>query len=199
MIEEKPYSFGFTAASLRTKEFRTTIEMITAGKQDQLASALGGGKSTTGKRMALELTKRAQQLSPEQMEYFLNTGLDEQNAMAFYAVCKAHHFIRDFMIEVVREKTFVYDTVLTEGEFITFLRTKAELHPEIESLADSTRQKIRQVTFNMMAESGLIDNRNDKNIAPQFLGPELRAQIAADHPSWLKVLLLSDAEIKEYQ
>jgi hypothetical protein len=90
----------------------------------------------------------------------------------------------------------VYDYQITEGEFISFYRRKHDQHEEMETLTDLTEKKIKQVTFKILEQSGIINNIKKREIQPQFLNKDLIRVLVEDNPLWLKVLLVSDRDIE---
>lgn len=194
LISEK-YTFGFTAASLRLSDFVTVARLNLESKDIDHVNLLGGGKSSTGKRMISEYKKRLDSITKEQTNLLVNGIIPNQKQLAFLAVCKTYAFIRDFTVEVVREKALLFDYELTDGIFNTFLRRKTDTHPELEEITEKTTYKIRQVTFKILEEAGLIDNIKNKIIQPQLVDKDVFNVISDDNKEWLKILLLSDADI----
>jgi hypothetical protein len=121
--------------------------MVTVGthkldnSEVDFVNELGGGKSSTGKRIFSELNSRIENLTREQLELLVRGDLNAQKQIAFLAVCKTYDFIRDFTVEVLREKMLVFDYEITEGDFISFYRRKTDLYPEMEKLTDLTQKK----------------------------------------------------------
>ncbi len=169
---------------------------IAENRQIDFVNDLGGGKSSTGKRMLSELKKRIAFMTPSELDLFLAGDLVSQKQLAFVTACKCYGFIKDFAIEVLREKLLVFDYKITDGDYITFFRRKYDLHEEMESLTELTKNKIRQVTFKILEQSGIIDNVKSRIIQPQIIDLELMKSIAQDNPYWLKVLLVSDFDIE---
>lgn len=135
-------------------------------------------------------------MTPSQIEVLLESDLITQKQMAFVSVCKSYGFIRDFVIEVVREKYLVYDYQITEGDYISFYRRKYDLHDEMDTLTELTEKKIKQVTFKILEQAGLIDSIKSRIIQPQIIDFKLMNVIVQDNPNWLKVLLVSDMDIE---
>lgn len=196
MIKTNKYDFSFTASSLRLNEMLTVARAKNEGIELDYVNDLGGGKSSTGKRMLWEFNKRLSFLTGAQIEILLESDLIIQKQMAFLSVCKSYGFIRDFVIEVVREKYLVYDYQITEGDFISFYRRKQDLHDEMETLTELTEKKIKQVTFKILEQAGLIDSIKSRIIQPQIIDFKLMNAIVQDNPNWLKVLLVSDMDIE---
>lgn len=194
LISDK-YTFGFTAASLRLSDFVRIAKLVMEDKDIDHINLLGGGKSSTGKRMITEYNKRLESLTKDQSWLLVNGVLPVQKQLAFLAVCKTYSFIRDFTVEVVREKALLFDYELSDGMFNTFLRRKTDIHPELEKITEKTTYKIRQVTFKILEEAGLIDNIKNKIIQPQIVDKDVFKVIINENCEWLKILLISDADI----
>ncbi|GAF04632.1 BrxA family protein [Saccharicrinis fermentans] len=192
------YDFSFTASSLRRNDMVMVAKNLIGREKLNLEQELGRGKGATGKRILRECNKRIAKLTHEQIDLLIDGDLITQNHMAFLAICKLHSFIRDFVVDVVREKLLVYDYGLTEGEYISFYRRKAELHSEMESLKESTQRKIKQVTFKILEQAGLIDGVKTKVIQAQILDHKVCRTIVSDDKEWLKVFLLTDQDINSW-
>lgn len=195
MVETIKYDFSFTGFSLRenlmakvASAFRENVEV------DKLE--IGGGNSQTGKRMLSDINKRIKKLTFKQLDLLIDGDLITQRQIAFLSVCKAHLFIRDFTVEILREKLLVYDYQITEGDYIVYYRRKAEMHSEMENLTEITQNKIRQVTFKILEQAGIIDDVKNKTIQPQLLEHKVIRAVAEDEKEWLKIFLMSDLDIE---
>ena len=132
------YDFSYTGYALRLNEMTKVAAMIINGEQVDAANELGRGKETTGKRSLSEIQKRLYALTDRQKDIFINGDLISQKQIAFLSVCKLHFFIRDFVVEVLREKYLVFDNQFTEGEFVSFVKRKQEIHSNLEEKSDSS-------------------------------------------------------------
>ncbi|WP_163710185.1 DUF1819 family protein [Mangrovibacterium lignilyticum] len=189
------YDFSYTGFSLRANDMAKVAKAFSE-REDIDLQELGDGKTATGKRRYNVIKKRIETLTRRQVDILASGSLTEQRHIAFLATCKAHLFVRDFTVEVIREKLLLYDYELSEGEYISFFRRKAELHPEMENLTETTKKKIKQVTFKMLEQAGIIDDVKSKMIQPQLLEEKVIQAIAEDNKEWLKVLLMSDLDIE---
>ena len=140
-MTDTKYRFSFTASSLRLRDMVTVGTHKLDNSEVDFVNELGGGKSSTGKRIFSELNSRIENLTREQLELLVRGDLNAQKQIAFLAVCKTYDFIRDFTVEVLREKMLVFDYEITEGDFISFYRRKTDLYPEMEKLTDLTQKK----------------------------------------------------------
>lgn len=196
MTKTNKYDFSFTASSLRLNEMLMVARAHQNGVEVDYTNELGGGKSSTGKRMLSEFKKRISHLTPEQLDVLLNSDLVTQKQLTLVSVCKPYSFIREFIVEVVREKVLVYDYQITDGDYISFYRRKFDLHEEMDSLTELTEKKIKQVTFKILEQAGLINDIKNRIIQPQIIDYKLMKALVQDNPNWLKVLLVSDMDIQ---
>lgn len=190
------FDFSFTASSLRLNEMLLVARAHYNGIEVDYTNDLGGGKSSTGKRMLSEFKKRISHLTPNQLEVLIKGDLISQKQLAFVSICKSYSFIKEFVVEVVREKALVYDYQITNGDYISFYRRKFDLHEEMDSLTELTEKKIKQVTFKILEQAGLINDIKNRIIQPQIIDYKLMKALVQDNPSWLKVLLVSDLDIE---
>lgn len=195
MMVSKKYDLSFTGLSLRHIEMSKVAAAKREGHDFNAIHDIGGGKLSTTKKFLNEINKRLEPLTGKQLDLLIDGDLQSQKQIAFLAICKAHSFIRDFVVEVLREKFLVFDYQLSEGEYISFLRRKEDLYPEMEELTETTKKKVKQVTFKMLEQAGLIDDVKSKMIQVQLLDDVLIEAIASDDPNWLKVFLMSDTDI----
>jgi hypothetical protein len=196
MLITQKYDFSFTGASVRLNEMLLVLRAWEIEKREvDFTNELGNGKKNTGKRLISEFKKRINNLTPEQKQLLLEADSATQKQMTFVAICKTYKFILDFTIEVIREKYLVFDYQISDGDYNAFIRRKAELHPEIEQLTEITFKKVRQLTFKILEQVGMIDNIKEKNIQAQILNQRLVNAIFVDNPLLLKVLLVSDHDI----
>ncbi len=145
------------------------------------------------KRMYQEVSLRLMKLTKTEMDMLLNSSRQEQSYLLWLAVCKRYRFVREFATEVLREKYLRYDFDLTYDDFDIFFNNKAEWHPEVEAIADSTRKKQRQYLFKMMREADLLSQ--DDRIIPVLLTPQLVEVISQDSPALFTIFPITEADM----
>ena len=186
------YEFSLTGSSLRVNEM---ILFATKYINEGLLE-FKSDKGTTNKRMVSEFKKRIDNLTVNQQELLLNSNFSNQKQLAFLSACKTYSLLRDFVIEVVREKYLIMDFNLSDTDYISFIRRKEINHDELANLTDQTQAKVKQVVFKILEQAGIINNVRDKEIQVQLLGGSTKKSIIEDNPEWLKVFLLSDMDIQ---
>lgn len=125
----------------------------------------------TCRKYGVVLISRLKHFSPEELDFFIQSTMEERRLLAWVAVCRCHSFIRDFMTGVVRERYLSGMMEVTFSDYASFFNDKAQYHPEMTRLSVQTQGKIRQMVFKMMAEAGIIENKT--RIVPTILPPRL--------------------------
>lgn len=193
MTEPLKYSFAFTTSSLRLNEMVLVANHTVKGRTLEVTQGLGNGNTKTGVKMFSEMKKRINNLTPPEIEILLHGDLVAQRQMAYLSICKTYDYIRDFVIEVLYEKMLVFDYQITDGDYLSFYRRKAELHPEVDSLTEITQSKVRQVIFKVLEQAGMIDHVKSRLLQPQLMEELVIQTVAEDNPELLKVFMLNDS------
>ncbi len=188
---------SFTGASLMLPKMSELAGIYLDQRAEGIdkKQVIQGQKAKTIRTQYRELKLRLDPLTRAQLTILAHGDLVAQKQIALLAVCKVYSFIRDFVVEVLREKALVFNYQITEGEYITFFRKKREFHPELEALTDKTAAKIRQVTFKILEQTSLIDSINSKRINLQLMDEKVVRAVVEEDAEWLKIYLLSDADI----
>lgn len=205
MINNPKYNLAFTAASLRLNEMVKSASIVLENDIDSLNEFKNNGhifslgKERTINREFSEIRKRIEKLTPGQLEILAKGDLVSQKQIAFLAVCKLYEFIKDFTIEVVRDKSLMFDYKINESDYNSFINNRLQIHPELEHFSETTAKKAKQVLFLIMEQAGIINNIKDKMIQPQLLQNQVLRVITEDDPLWLRIFMVSDYDIKQFR
>jgi hypothetical protein len=151
---------------------------------------------SAARRIYQEISLRLMELTPAEMALLQQGSRQEQNYLLWLAVCKRYTFVRDFAVEVLREKYLRLDLALSYEDYDVFFNNKAEWHPEVAQAAPSTRKKQRQLLFRMMREAELLSR--DNQIIPAMMTSRLSETIGRESPAYFTVFPLSDLDIREW-
>ncbi len=177
------------------------VKVATAKSQNiefNAVQEIGNGNTKTTKNFLNDINKRLNSLTEEELTLFVEGDLHTQRQIAFLSVCKVHGYIRDFVVEVLREKVLVYDYQISEGEYLSFHRRKLDERSKMNDFSELTHKKIRQVLFKILEQAGIIDNTKNKEIQPQLVDSKLMRIIANDDKEWLKLFFVSDTDIENF-
>jgi len=152
--------------------------------------------AASSKRMLREIRFRLSGLTDQQRALLLSSGYEDQVRILYLGVCKYYKFIRDFILEIIRNKVLTFDTILSRVDYDRFVDYKMESHPELAAISESSGIKLRTVIWRMLGEVGLLESTQTGIIIPFMLSEELVKVIVDDNPEWLKVFLLPDRDIE---
>lgn len=200
------YRMSFTVGGLLYQEAASAANLYTKSKdwtnvrEEILKTNLFQARTINSlERICREVLSRLKLLSPEQLKIIQDGSRQEQLQILWIAVCKRYSFIRDFAIEVIREKFLLMDYALTEEDYTIFFDTKAEWHEELEKLKSSTKKKLKQVLFRILREAEITSEVNI--ILPSILTKRVARALVPDKSGKFElyiVLPVSDTDFKEW-
>ena len=197
------YRLSFTTGGLFLREASTVVERYmsirdwkAARDQVRQENLLQVRTAAAATRISKELTARLELLDDAELEALQDGGLREQAYLLWVAACRRYTFIREFATEVVREHHLSLRRELSFGDYDNFYNSKALWHPELDELALSTQQKLRQNLFRMLREADLISEQHV--IQTALLSPHLVELLLRRGVDDLMVFPVSDSEIKRW-
>ena len=124
------------------------------------------------KRIFREISLRLKSLSHQEQEFFIRSNYLDQSILIWIAICRTYKFIGDFASMIISEKFNSYQLELDYNDFNYFFEQQKVFHEELRTLKDSTRKKLRQVTFRIMKDLNI--SSKDKKITPLLPSLELK-------------------------
>ena len=178
------YSMSFTTGALFFHESIKLAEFfLIIKKWDEVRNAVVAGNIiqartiNTLKRVTNEIISRLKTLNEHELKFLLSATYAEQGYMLWLAVCRRYTFIADFAVEIVHHNFMSFKTTVSYEDYDVFFNKKAEWHGEVDSIAPSTKRKLRQTLFKIMQEASLLDKNN--TIIPIMAGAEFRTIITS--------------------
>ena len=186
------FRLSFTAASLLVPDMaQLASAVLDADGQwaDLKPSLLSRNREKSNKREFTELVLRLKTLSQGELELLATGDLDDQRQMSLIAFGRSYVFFRQFLSEVVMRKLQVFDHQLGDMDYWSFFSSKELTHPELSQMADSTREKLRQVMFKAMEQGGLLDGVETKRVVVPLITSRVRALLEANSGRDAELLL----------
>lgn len=203
MVHKTKYTFSFTGASALIAETLVIAEEYNRLKDWKAVekslldnNLLNKVKQATFKREFSEIKKRLSLLTEDQLQLMIQGSLDDAKAMILLSLVKAYSFLRDFIVEVIRNKYLLFDTVVSEIDYIKFVNTKSLSHNELTEITEVTAKKVKQVIFKLLEQVGLITQAKNGSILKPILNSKVLDVIVDDDPALLNAFLFSNEEIK---
>ena len=203
MVHKVKYIFSFTGASALIAE-----TLVIAEEYDRLKdwkavektltdnNLLNKVKQATFKREFSEIKKRLSLLTESQLQLMIQGSLEDAKAIILLSLVKTYLFLRDFIVEVIRNKYLLFDTIVSETDYIRFVNTKSLAHTELTIITAATAKKVKQVIFKLLEQVGLITQGKKGKIVKPILSGKVIDVIIDEDPTFLRIFLYSNEEIK---
>jgi len=177
----KRYNAEIVAGSLLVAESRKLAELLLKGL-DSVAlnkaiisdNVLQKKSPATAKRQAALIKKRLDLMTPDLWRLVVN-GTHEVATQALLAAAIKHsHLLGDFLQSVVKARLKVFENQLSRKDWTTYLEEREQLDSEVALWAESTRNKLGEVIFRMLAEAKYLDSTRSLKITPVVIIDEVR-------------------------
>ncbi len=196
------YILSFTTMSLNVYETQEVAKLFLKHQSwDEVRKIiidenyLQKSAMSTLKRQFIEIRKRINNLTEEELEYLAQNDYEAKYVVMLSAF-KTYKMIYDFAVEVMMEKYFKGDMKILESDFENFIESKKLAYENLNTVTDSTKYKLRQVMFKIFEEAELITSTKEKIIKKPLLSRNLCKIIKNDDENYLKAFLLSKDEIE---
>ena len=203
MAHNIKYTFSFTGASVLiaetlaiAEEYNRLNDWRAVEKSLLDNNLLNKIKQATFKREFSEIKKRLSLLTQYQLQLMIQGSLNDAKAMILLSLVKSYSFLHDFIIEVIRNKYLLFDTVISDIDYIRFVNTKSLSHNELNAITEATAKKVKQVVFKLLVQVGLITHSRNGSILKPILNGKVIDVIIDDDPALLSAFLFSNEEIK---
>lgn len=194
--QSRQFKLSFTAIALGLREASEVLSLLRSTGCWEATASLAveenpfqKSTSSSTRRIFREVRQRLETLDPSTLEQFEEVSSDDQKAILLIAACKCYPFLFDFIRSTLAEKSQVFDFHLSKEDFDVFWNRSLIDSKELESIADSTRKKIRQVTFRLLAEAGVISSTRDPQITPIQISPAIEAVLLREGTKYRQAFL----------
>jgi len=197
------YAMSFTAGALLHRESVLIAELYIrerswdAARKSALAENLLQARSRrTTVRLLGEVISRLKTLTESQLSLLIHGSEEDQRNTLWLAICKRYAFIREFAIEVVRERFLQLGPPITRADYEAFYNAKAAWHPELEDFGQSTRDKLRQNLFKMLRDAELLTGGGSVNGV--FLSPAVVQAVVQESAENLAVFPVREEDVERW-
>ena len=178
------YSGDITGGALLARESRIVARLLlenpdrTSARDRLLAENLFQNNSpeTTRKYCRLILP-RLESLPPSMLD-FIAEGTEELVRLTlFAAVLRSVDLVADFVGEVLLAKVRSFEPALRKTDWTLFLEERQNVDPAISEWSETSRKKMGQVVFRMLAEAGYIESTRSLRILHTPVPDQLAAAL----------------------
>ena len=190
--ENKIYNGGIVAGSLLMEESRKIAQLLLDNVDRQrwhqaivLDNILQQRSPAAAKKQA-RLIKNRLTLMDRALWQLIVDGASETTSQALLAASIKHsRLVGDFMDTVLRQHWLTFTKKLTTSDWNHYLEQCTQLDPQVETWKDSTRAKLKQVVFRMLAEAKYIDSTQTCKLIPVSIAPEIRAYLVKNRDTYV--------------
>lgn len=184
----KDYKFSLTAGALLLDEMILVNQWLLDNEVSidkfQL-EVLGKDRLKTSKREFAEIKIRINSLSEVERLFLSETTMENKKLICYLSCIRSYRIFREFIDEILIDKLSIFDFNVTDYDYQKFFNDKADQNAKIEQLAQSTKDKVKQVTFRILTQAGLLDDQKNRTIIKPFLDFSIQGLLSADDLKYL--------------
>ncbi len=186
MIQQFHYDSDLAGGSLMVRESRIVagllLDEVTPDQWDKavrVENVLQKRTPASAKRNATAIRKRLERLEPEFWR-MLKEGDDElATQVAFCGALERNLLLVEFMETVLRDAYLSRAEHLDAFVWTDFLEDRSHRDPAILDWKESSKKKMGQVVFRMLAEVGYLKSTRKLELQHVVVRPELRTLLEA--------------------
>ena len=193
MLEQFHYDSDLIGGSLMVRESRIIADLLlqqaTAEQWQQaiqLENVLQKRTAASAQRNATAIRKRLERLEPDFWKA-LRDGDDElATQVAFCGALERNLLLVEFMETVLRDAYTSQAEQLDSYVWLDFLEERSQRDPDIVDLKESSKKKMGQVVFRMLAEVGYLKSTRKLELQRVIVRVELRSLLEEHYKQRIK-------------
>lgn len=179
-MSEYRYNAEISAGSLMLWESRIIAGLLLEGADARkwqraisVDNVLQKKVPSTARRMARLIRNRLELMTPDLWELVVNGTSEVALQSLFAAAIKHSRMLGDFLFDVVKDHYRIFEKQLTMSDWNHFLAICEQRDPTVSTWSGTTRAKLGQVVFRILAEAKYIDSTRSLQITPVTVVPEV--------------------------
>ena len=193
MLEQFHYDSDLIGGSLMVRESRIIADLLlqqaTAEQWQQaiqLENVLQKRTAASAQRNATAIRKRLERLEPDFWKA-LRDGDDElATQVAFCGALERNLLLVEFMESVLRDAYTSQAEQLDSYVWLDFLEERSQRDPDIADWKESSKKKMGQVVFRMLAEVGYLKSTRKLELQRVIVRAELRMLLEEHYKQRIK-------------
>lgn len=164
------YSAKLTAEPFLYNETKIIAEYILNGedvnelkKRNIEENLIHYKKPKSIQRVNSPIFRRLSVLDEEMLREFIYSDIDTSRYILLYAIMKTDKLVRDFVIEVYKDKLLMQKEYIEKFDIDNWYEDKCTISQNLRERSESTTNKLKQVIMKIMQDSGLVKKEREKN------------------------------------
>ena len=181
------YNAQIVAGSLLLPESRQVARLLLE-KADartwqhaiELKNVLQKRSPASAKRQAKLIQNRLEPMHPELWRFIVDGPTDLATQSLLAAAIKHSRLLGDFMIRVVRENWRTFNDKIGIRDWEIFFELCSQIDPQVAQWTDSTRSKLKQVIFRILAEARYLESTKSGKLLPVSVLPPIKQYLISN-------------------
>lgn len=114
------------------------------------------------KRTNSPIFRRLAVMNNEMLDEFVHSDIETSKYILLYAIMKTDKLVRDFVIEVYKDKLMMKEEYIEKFDIDNWYEEKCILSESLKIRTESTTAKLKQVIMKIMQDSGLVIKEKDR-------------------------------------
>ena len=164
------YSAKLTAEPFLYNETKIIAEYILNGedvnelkKRNIEENLIHYKKPKSIQRVNSPIFRRLSVLDEDMLREFVYSDIDTSRYILLYAIMKTDKLVRDFVIEVYKDKLLMQKEYIEKFDIDNWYEDKCTISQNLRERSESTTNKLKQVIMKIMQDSGLVKKEREKN------------------------------------
>ncbi|MDM8516193.1 DUF1819 family protein [Desulfobacterales bacterium HSG16] len=178
------YNGSIVAGSLLVYESRIIARLMLDNVDDNawhqaviIDNVLQKRSPESAKRQAKLIKERLSLVKPECLK-LIDKGSSDVLVQALLAASIKHsRLIGDFMLRIVKPQWLVFKKHISSKDWQDYLEMCGQIDPKVNNWKETTRNKLRQVVFRILAEAKYIENTRSLKLQPVSVVPEIKTYL----------------------
>ena len=107
-------------------------------------------------RVNSPIFRRLKVMDKEMLEEFVCSDIETSKYILLYAIMKTDKLVRDFVIEVYKDKLYMRKEYIEKFDIDNWYEEKCILSKTLRERTESTSAKLKQVIMKILQDSGLV-------------------------------------------
>lgn len=191
-INDKKYNSSIVSGSLLMEESRKIADLLLKNIDSAqwyqaivVENILQKRSPVTAKKQA-RLIKNRLILMDRALWLLVKDGSAQVASQALLSAAIKHsRLIGDFMSTVLRQHWQTFTKTIDLKDWNLYLEQCAQIEPEIDTWKDTTRSKLKQIVFRILAEAKYIENTKSCRLIPVSLTPEIKSYLVKNKEDYV--------------
>ncbi|MBF0468022.1 MAG: DUF1819 family protein [Desulfamplus sp.] len=191
-LKSKIYSGEIVAGALLLEESRKVARLLIDDVNTQewyqavvIDNILQKRSPEAAKRQARLIRSRLLLMTGDLWKMVVE-GTSETTSQALLAASiKYSRLVGDFMDTVLRQHWLTFIKQITATDWKDYLEQCSQIDPQVEEWKESTRSKLKQIVFRMLAEANYIDSTKTCKLIPVSIVPEVRGYLVKHNETYV--------------